>query len=281
VVKAAETPHAGDASPAALWQRYRFGEDLEARAQLLDRYAGLVHHLARQAARRAGPEVELDDLIGAGMLGLVRALEAFDPARGLAFSTYAVPRIRGAILDDLRARDWMPRSVRARARDISRARATLEQILGRSPKATEVAAGIGVDQATYVRLEALTATREFVTIDRPGPDGAPSLGDTLPAGGEDADRARWTQEEAVESLRVAIAELPEKDRLVLTLHYYEGLNLRQVGEILHVTESRISQIRTRALTRLRARFHRDPQRVAPRQVDARLGVAPVMSEGVR
>jgi RNA polymerase sigma factor FliA len=286
VVTAAESPDEDDASPCAeLWQRYRHGGDPEARTQLLDRHARLVHHLARQTSRRAGPDVELDDLVGAGMLGLVRALEAFDPARGLAFSTYAVPRIRGAILDELRARDWMPRSLRARARDISRVRAALEQTLERSPRATEVAAGIGVDLPTYLRLEALTHAREFVSIDQPGPDGLPSPGEVLCGSGPEADQVRWTQAEGLESLRDRIAELPEKDRLVLTFYYYEGLNLRQIGEILHVTESRVSQIRTRALAQLRERLaqgrrpkpRRRPRRAAPLAAGVRAGHAPVLA----
>jgi RNA polymerase sigma factor FliA len=285
MAKAAESPDEGDASPSAvLWQQYRRGGDLEARTQLLGRYARLVHHLARQTSRRIGPDVELDDLVGAGMLGLVRALEAFDPARGLAFSTYAVPRIRGAILDELRARDWMPRSLRSRARDISRIRAALEQTLERSPRATEVAAGMGVDLPTYLRLEALTDAREFVSIDQPGPDGLPSLGEVLCGSSPEADQIRWTQEERLESLRDGVAELPEKDRLVLTFYYYEGLNLRQIGEILHVTESRVSQIRTRALALLRERLAqgrrpeppRLPRPATPAAGGVHAGHAPVM-----
>ena len=237
-----------------LWRLHHACGDREARASLLERYAGLVHHLARQTRRRAGRGVELEDLIGAGMLGLVRALDAFDPGRGLAFSTYAVPRIRGAMLDELRARDWMPRALRARARDIARVRGVLEQTLGRFPSATEVAAGIGVDLPAYWRLEALTATREFIDIDRPGPGLSAGLDETVASPTPESATAASESDERIDVVRSGLAALPEKDRLVLTLYYYEGLNLRQIGEVLHVSESRISQIRARAITRLRERL---------------------------
>jgi RNA polymerase sigma factor (sigma-70 family) len=132
----------------ALWQRYRTTDDPGARAQLLQRYLGLVHHVARAIAART-PLVEIGDLVSAGTLGLVRALESFDLSRGLAFSTYAVSRIRGAILDDLRSRDWTPRSVRVKGRRLATAIATLERKLERAPEPREVAAALGIDLATY------------------------------------------------------------------------------------------------------------------------------------
>jgi RNA polymerase sigma factor for flagellar operon FliA len=237
----------------ALWQRYRSTADPEARTQLLDRYLGLVHHVAREIGART-PVVELDDLVSAGALGLVRALESFDLSRGLAFSTYAVRRIRGAILDDLRARDWAPRSVRVKGRRLAAAVAQLQGQLGRAPGAREVAAAVGIDMATYWDWRAAVdggVMVSFNTATTVGQRTALSLEETLndpdaPLPGHDL-----TQVEQIAGLREAIGRLPDKERTVLALYYYEELNLRQIAQVLHVTESRISQIRTQALKRLR------------------------------
>jgi RNA polymerase sigma factor for flagellar operon FliA len=242
------------ASPTdALWRRYRSTGDPEARAQLLDRYLGLVHHVAREVGART-PLVEIDDLVSAGALGLVRALESFDLSRGLAFSTYAVRRIRGAILDDLRSRDWTPRSVRVKGRRMSAAVVELERRLGRAPEPREVATVLGIDLATYWEWRAAVDGGVMISFDTATPNGersALSLEETLndpeaPLPGQDL-----AQVEQVAGVREAIGRLPDKERTVLALYYYEELNLRQIAEILHVTESRISQIRTQALKRLR------------------------------
>src|SRR5258705_12490231 len=132
----------------ALWARYRTNGDTAARAQLLDRYLGLVHHVARQIGVRT-PAVEVDELVSAGTLGLVRALDSFDLSRGLAFSTYAVQRIRGAILDDLRGRDWTPRSTRVKSRQLAGTVAELQVRLGREPGPREVAEALGVSLEAY------------------------------------------------------------------------------------------------------------------------------------
>ncbi len=135
----------------ALWQRYRGTGDPAARTQLLDRYLGLVHHVARQVAGRVSDMVEVDDLVSAGTLGLVQALESFDLSRGLAFSTFAMRRIRGSILDELRSRDWVPRSVRSKGRQLATVVAQLESRLGRSPEPQEVAGALSLDLQTYWR----------------------------------------------------------------------------------------------------------------------------------
>jgi RNA polymerase sigma factor for flagellar operon FliA len=239
-----------------LWERYRRAGDLDARARLLDGYLGLVLHCAREIAGRVSRSVELDDLISAGTLGLVQALEGFDPSQGLAFSTYAVPRIRGAVLDELRRLDWMPRTLRGRSRQLARARAELEQQLGREPSATEIAGRLGIDLPTYWRWVGESDGRVMLGLDEMVGAGSADechVRETIadPAGVLPGERME--HEDRLRVLRAAFAALPEKDRLVLTLYYYEGLNLRQIGEVLHVSESRVSQIRSRALRRLRAR----------------------------
>lgn len=239
----------------ALWAGYRVSGDTRIRAQLLDRYLGLVHHSAHQLVRRVSRDIELHDLVGAGTLGLVQALEGFEPERGLAFSTYAMPRIRGAMLDELRGRDWMPRSVRMRSRQFFATRAELQQRLGRQPAAEEEAEALGLDMRTYFRWQEEVDGRVLLPLDAgsSNDDGdraprlAESIADVLAAQpGADLDH-----EQMLDRLRAGFLLMPARDRMVLSLYYYEEMNLREIGEVLHVSESRISQIRTRALQRLR------------------------------
>jgi len=241
----------------ALWQRYRATGDPEARSQLLDRYLGLVHHVARQVAARVSDVVEVDDLVSAGTLGLVQALEAFDLSRGLAFSTYAMRRIRGSILDELRSRDWVPRSVRSKGRQLATAIAQLEGRLGRSPEPQEVAQALSIDMETYWRWREEVDGAVLVSLDgsvSTEHSEAATLAETLSDQTAPTPGDSVTQEETVNNLRHAIGMLPPKERTVLALYYYEELNLRQIAEVLHVTESRVSQIRTQALKRLRQRM---------------------------
>ena len=234
-----------------LWARYRSAGDPEARAQLLVRHLGLVHHVAREVSRRI-PSVELGELVSAGALGLMKALDSFDLSRGLAFSTYAVLRIRGAILDDLRSRDSTPRSVRVKRRKIEAIAAALEARLGRAPSPKEVADHLSINLTTYWKWK--DAVGVYAEAETPHPSHGrrfsrdaethadPSV--TLPT-------QKLVESEHVAHLRQLISRLPEQQRRVLALYYYEELNLRQVGEVLQVSESRVSQIRSQALKRLR------------------------------
>jgi RNA polymerase sigma factor for flagellar operon FliA len=244
------------ASTEALWERFRTRCDPAARSELLDRYIGLVHHHAREIVRRA-PGLDLDELVSAGTVGLVQALEGFETARGLAFSTYAVPRIRGAMLDELRRRDWLPRSVRARLRRLEQVRAALQQQLGRPPAAEELAEALGVELETYWRWQAEMEGRSMVELDRSVGDGLTenaTLGEAIADAAAVEPSARLLEEEGLSQLHAALGGLSERERLVLSLYYFEELNLRQIGEVLHITESRVSQLRTRALGRLRERL---------------------------
>lgn len=236
----------------ALWARYRSAGDPEARAQLLSRHLGLVHHVAREVSRRI-PSVELGELVSAGALGLMKALDSFDLSRGLAFSTYAVLRIRGAILDDLRSRDSTPRSVRVKRRRIEAVSAALEAELGRAPTAQQLADRLGIDLATFWKWK--DAVGSYAEAETPSPTpGRRSSRDSEKHSDPTASSApqRLVEAEHVAQLRQLIARLPEQQRRVLALYYYEELNLRQVGEILKVSESRVSQIRSQALRRLKA-----------------------------
>jgi RNA polymerase sigma factor for flagellar operon FliA len=234
-----------------LWARYRSAQDPEARSQLLTRHLGLVHHVAREVSRRI-PSVELGELVSAGALGLMKALDSFDLSRGLAFSTYAVLRIRGAILDDLRSRDSTPRSVRVKRRKIEAVAAALEGELGRSPTAKEVADKLGIDLPTYWKWKDAVGSYAETEVPRPT-HGRRASRDAENHADPSAPSApqQLVESEHVAHMRQLIARLPEQQRRVLALYYYEELNLRQVGEVLQVSESRVSQIRSQALRRLR------------------------------
>ncbi|MDQ3096963.1 MAG: sigma-70 family RNA polymerase sigma factor, partial [Chloroflexota bacterium] len=168
-------------TPSDLWQRYRTSADPVARARLLELYLGLVHHVAQEMRRRT-QAVELDDLVSAGTFGLIRALDSFDLSRGLAFSTYAVRRIRGAILDDLRSRDWAPRAIRAKARRLQVATTALEGRLGRTPRPEEVAAKLDIDLTTYWQWRDEATARTAMSYDgeaKAGSAGGVMLQDVL------------------------------------------------------------------------------------------------------
>ena len=219
------------------------------------RYLGLVYHVAREVGIRT-PAVEVGELVSAGTLGLIRALDSFDLSRGLAFSTYAVRRIRGAMLDDLRSRDWTPRSTRIKSRQLAGTVAELQARLGREPRSREVAEALGVSLEGYWDWRRGAERGVMVSFDAPpaGAEQGAVLEETIE--NPDAplpDHAMMT-EERTDGVKAAIARLPEKERTVLALYYYEELNLRQIAEVLHVTESRVSQIRSQALRRLRDRL---------------------------
>jgi RNA polymerase sigma factor FliA len=235
-----------------LWARYRSAADADAREQLLARHLGLVHHVAREVARRI-PSIEIGELVSAGALGLMKALDSFDLSRGLAFSTYAVLRIRGAILDDLRSRDSTPRSVRMKRRKIESAAAALEGELGRSPTPKEIAERLEVDLETFWKW------KDAVGIHCEADVPTNSKGQRASRDAENhADPAvalvsqQLVESEHTAQLQLLISRLPEQQRRVLALYYYEELNLRQVGEVLKVSESRVSQIRSQALRRLKS-----------------------------
>jgi RNA polymerase sigma factor for flagellar operon FliA len=236
----------------ALWQRYVTQRDAATRTQLLELYLGLVHHAAREIIPRAPAQLDLEDLISAGTVGLVQALEGFDPSRGLAFSSFAMPRIRGAILDELRSWDWVPRSVHQQNRRIEAARQRVALELGREPGAAEIARALGVDEATYRDCATRAKAPVLLTLD---PDTRPTgetaaLAETIADPEAENRLESLAASETVAQLLEAFANLSQRDRQVLTLSFYEKLSLKEIGEILHITQSRVCQIRSRALQRL-------------------------------
>lgn len=236
-----------------LWQAWQQQGDEEARDRLVRSHLRLVHHVAGQLIR-SGPTrgMEIDDLVSAGTIGLLHAIQSFEPERGLAFSTFATPRIRGAILDDLRRQDAAPRSVRRKQRDLSRARERLSSTLNRPPTDEEVAVELGVDQDQLRRWEMDAESGTPVALD-PVQSERTSHVPVLSSHEQPADESLGHREE-VQILTQAIHELRHPDRLVISLYYQEGLRMHQIAEVLGVTESRVSQIRSRALKELRAQL---------------------------
>jgi RNA polymerase sigma factor for flagellar operon FliA len=242
---------------ATVWEAARDGADQRVRDDLMMQHIRLVYHVARQVIRSTSVDAELDELVSAGTIGLMNAIDNFDPSRGLAFSTFAAPRIRGSVLDDLRRRDHATRSLRKKERDIARARERLQAELGRTPTDQEMADGMDVDLTTFWRWRRETEQVTRVSLDRRPESSngtAASPRDTLV--GDDGTHVvdRIAHEEEIGILREEIMKLKEQERLVLSLYYFEELKLHEIATVLGVTESRVSQIRSKAITNLRKRI---------------------------
>lgn len=248
--RSAEDVRAGIMS---LWAAFGSSRDQELRDRLVLHYAPLVKYVAGRVGTGLPSHVEVSDLIQSGIFGLVDAIEKFEPQRGLKFETYAMQRIRGAILDDLRAQDWVPRSVRGRARELERALERLSASLQRTPSDGELAAEleIGVDELhelyRRLRLTSVMALDELIAAGH----GDASLAETLPDDGAVDPVATLVARDNRRQLADAVAQLGERDRVVVSLYYFENLTLAEIGEVLGVTESRVSQLHTRAVLRLR------------------------------
>ncbi|MBA3670546.1 MAG: FliA/WhiG family RNA polymerase sigma factor [Gemmatimonadaceae bacterium] len=245
------------------WSGYAAG-DIVTRNALLTEHLSLVHHVARQLARSLSADTDIDELVSAGTLGLMSALEAFDVSRGLAFSTFAVPRIRGSILDELRRQDHVPRSIRRKTREISQARELLMRALGRAPEDREVAAQLGVDMETLWRWQSDVEGVFHVPLDRPtgeGDTGMPSPVELLSGEQDEAIDDQLNRKQEVGLLREAILTLSGQERTVISLYYFEELKLHEIADILGLTESRVSQIRSKALIGLRSTL--SPIRATP------------------
>ena len=241
------------ATNAKLWLSYQAGNQT-ARDRLLEEHLGLVHHVARQVSRTLAVRADFDELVSAGTIGLMTALEGFDASRGLAFSTFAAPRIRGAILDDLRKQDHVPRSIRRKTREISAARESYQRRHGCAPEDRELAEQLGVDLETLWRWQADTEGAHHVPLDRAAGDQdhtTPAPAEVLTRETDNGVEEALTHEQEVAHLTQAILRLKEQERVVLSLYYFEELKLHEIAKVLELTESRVSQIRSKALSRLR------------------------------
>jgi len=242
-----------------LWRSFKEEGDQQARDRLILAYAPLVKYVAGRMSSGLPTHIEEADLISYGLLGLIGALERFDPGREIKFETYAIARIKGSIIDELRSLDWVPRSVRAKAREIEHACALLENRLQRVPTDDEIAKELRISVDEFQHALTQISNTSMVALDElwaiSGSDGdTASLIDTI----EDPrsrDPSRMLDlSEMKGRLALAIEALPPREKVVIALYYYENLTLREIGEVLGVTESRVSQLHTKAILRLKGRL---------------------------
>ena len=226
-----------------IWVEFRETRDAALRNRLVLQYAPLVKYVAGRLRTRMPESVDQDDLVSDGVLGLMDAIERFEPARGLSFQTFAVPRIRGAIIDGMRSMDFVPRSVRDKLRTVSRAQVVLEERLGRVPEDHEVAREVGIP------------LQQLRDLSRQGNSNHANLDDF-----DLADELSSAADHPVEqgdvnaSLMRVVDQLGERDQVIIALYYFEGLTLAEIGQVLGVTESRVSQVHRRATTSLREKL---------------------------
>ena len=227
-----------------LWKRYKATGDLEVRNRLVVQYSPLVKYVAGRVRSGLPQTVEQADLISEGVIGLIDAIDKFEPERGLQFQTYAVPRIRGSMVDSLRASDWVPRSLREKKRDIERAQAALETRLGRTPSDREVADQLTISVGELRETYRKVSYTNVASIDELG------VGDELlpmaADGSSDADLGP--------ELLEAVSQLSDRERVIVALYYFEGLTLAEIGQVLGVTESRVSQLHTKVTMTLKTKL---------------------------
>jgi len=236
----------------ALYARVGASAGGETAEDLLARGAPLVKRIAYHLLARLPASVQVDDLIQSGMLGLLDAARRYDPAQCVTFATFAEPRIRGAMLDEIRKGDWTPRSVHRKGRQVSAAIQAVETATGREARDRDIAEQLGVTLPEYHEMLGDLRGQKLLSLDEAGPDDE-SVAESVPApDGDPADLV--DRSHLLAQLAGAIDRLPERERLVLSLYYDEELHLKEIGAVLGVSESRVSQLHGQALARLRARF---------------------------
>jgi len=242
-----------------LWKEYKANGSKIAKDKLLIEYAYLVKYIAGRIAVNLPSSVDKNDLVSSGILGLIKSVETFEPDRGFKFETYAGHKIRGAILDELRALDWVPRSVRQKYRELQRTFAKLENDLGRAPYDDEICAELKITEKEYDDMLSEVTPTTILSLEESMPNrDADSkeikLIDTIEDPGSENPLKQLTFQELKDILKDTIAALPEKERLVVALYHYEELTLKEIGVVLDITESRVSQIHSKAILKLRSRL---------------------------
>ncbi|MDR2510326.1 MAG: RNA polymerase sigma factor WhiG [Spirochaetaceae bacterium] len=241
-----------------LWKKYRVSKDIKIRDAFIRQYAPLVKYVAGKVAIGMPHNVEFDDLVSCGFFGLLDAIEKYDPEKVVQFKTYAVTRIRGAIFDELRATDWVPRSVRQRTREIEEAIAALEAQYGRPATDSEIAEYLKMDMTDYNKMMRQITSTSILSLNDVWFSGDEndkvSIGETIesPKGLEPE-----TMVERDEIRRVVIDiinQLPDKEKKIIVLYHYEDLTLKEIGQVLEITESRVSQLHTKAMLRIRSKL---------------------------
>lgn len=253
-----------------VWEGLSGSARQESRRELVNIYSRIVKYVAGRMAIGLPHYVEFNDLVSAGLLGLIQAIDNFDHNRGIKFETYAIPRIRGSILDELRSQDWFPRSLRRKAKQLEEAYSQLEVKLGRPATDAEVARELEIDLSELDTMvgEVSIATIMSLDADTSGDDSeqSSSLGEFLADPRTDDIEQILAKQEMKELVGQRMSELPEKEQLVLVLYYYEELTLKEIGEILDVTESRVCQIHTKAILRLKGKIQRNEGKTSIGQI---------------
>jgi RNA polymerase sigma factor FliA len=247
-MKAINTASAG-------WEAYTRSRTPEMREQLLLQYMPLVRRIASRMLGSLPRNIRLDDLISAGVVGLLSCLESFDPSLGTKFETFAMNRIRGAMVDSLRELDWVPRSIRQKARHLEKSIESLLQKLGRSPQDVEIAGNLGITVEEYYKLLDEVNVTTLLSLDDTFHNhrgDSSTLADLATDADAQSGHDRIEEQELRELLVLQLKNLPEQEKLVVALYYYEELTLKEIGEILNLTESRVSQIHSRAILNLRS-----------------------------
>jgi RNA polymerase sigma factor for flagellar operon FliA len=241
-----------------LWSLYKETRDPAIRDAFIRQYAPLVKYVAGKVAASMPNTVEFEDLVGFGVFGLLDAIEKFDPDKNVKFKTYAVTRIRGAIFDELRSIDWVPRSVRQKTKEIEDAVVNLEAKLGRPVSDQEIATSLGVTEDDFMKTMLKISSTSVLSLNDvwySGDDADKiSIGESIESPSSMNPDATVEREEVKRVIVQALSELPEKEKKVLVLYYYEDLTLKEIGQVLDVTESRVSQLHTKAILRLRAKL---------------------------
>lgn len=242
-----------------VWKEYKETRSIEVRDKLILHYAPLVKYVAGRLYVKVPPNIEQADLVSCGIFGLIDAIEKFDLSKNIKFETYAIARIKGAIIDELRSLDWIPRSVRYKAKELERAYTTLEGKLKRTPTDTEICRQLKISKAklhdtlSQIGGTAVVALDETFSVGK-DKEGRVGLIDIVENATSIEPASMFEIGEMRSLLAQAIDKLPEREKTVIALYYYEGLTLKEIGEVLGVTESRVSQMHTKAILQLRAKL---------------------------
>lgn len=247
------------ASVENLWKEYKETGSKVAKDKLLVEYAHIVKYIVLRLSVNLPQSVDRNDLLSAGIMGLIKAVETFEPERGFKFETFAGHKVRGAILDELRALDWVPRSVRQKSRDLQKIFAKLENQLGRPPYDDEVCSEMGITMKEFEELLAEVTPTTIISLEEAMPDRESDskeirIIDTIEDPGSENPLKELGFAEVKAILKDAIANLPEKEKLVVALYHYEELTLKEIGVVLDLTESRVSQIHSKAILKLRSKL---------------------------
>jgi RNA polymerase sigma factor for flagellar operon FliA len=241
-----------------LWIEYRQNRNPKIRESFIKQYAPLVKYVAGKVAVGMPHNVEFDDLVGFGFFGLLDAIDRFDPDKNVKFKTYAVPRIKGAIFDELRSIDWVPRSVRQKTKEVEETIGALEAQLGRSATDQEIAGALGMDENEFLKTMMRISSTSILSLNDVWFSGDEndkvSIGDSIESPTSLNPDVIVEKDEIRQVIINSIGELPDKEKKILVLYYYEDMTLKEIGQVMGITESRVSQLHTKAILRLRSKL---------------------------